>query len=248
MEEITVIVRNVVGDFRRTAEVPINMTFGYFREFVQQIASLSNVPCVLVLESNDTIMKDNDTFQNAGIESGSVFIITPKSEVLLSDLEPIICQIDNPNRATNSSEKIIVIDTNTGQQKRSFFAKNIKYYLIRNSKDESNFFNYNGLICRVQDFENDFNLDLKIDYRVSCEPGNEIKVAESLWDSSNPRQKIDRKIQTYIDVYFTYEDRTSNIISNFPIIMPRLKKSIIDEIDREIGLHIKLRITLPMDN
>lgn len=80
MSEITVTVRNVGGDFRKDAEVPTDMTFGDFRDKAQEIAGLSGVPCTLVLEKNNATMKDNDTFQRAGIQSGSVFVLTPEAE------------------------------------------------------------------------------------------------------------------------------------------------------------------------
>jgi hypothetical protein len=80
MEEITVTVRNVSGDFKKTTEVPLDMTFGDFRQAAQELAGLSTVPCTLVLEKTNKVMKDSDTFQSAGIQSGAGFILTPENE------------------------------------------------------------------------------------------------------------------------------------------------------------------------
>ncbi len=80
MEEITVTVKNLSGDFKKTTEVPLDMLLGDFREAAKELANLSNVPCTLVLEKSNKVMRDNDTFQSAGITSGSVFVLTPEAE------------------------------------------------------------------------------------------------------------------------------------------------------------------------
>lgn len=80
MEEITVSVRNPAGDFKTTTPVSLDMMLGDFRQGAQEKAGLSSVPCSLVLEKNNKVMRDNDTFQSAGISSGTVFILTPEAE------------------------------------------------------------------------------------------------------------------------------------------------------------------------
>jgi hypothetical protein len=80
MNQITVTVRNLSGDFRKTTDVPADMTLGDFKQAAQEMAGLSSVPCSLVLEKTNKVMRDSDTFESAGIESGSVFILTPEAE------------------------------------------------------------------------------------------------------------------------------------------------------------------------
>lgn len=80
MEQITVTVRNVSGDFRKTTEVTLDMTLGDFRQAAQEMAGLSTVPCTLVLEKTNKQMRDDDTFQSADIQSGAVFVLTPEAE------------------------------------------------------------------------------------------------------------------------------------------------------------------------
>jgi hypothetical protein len=80
MNQVTVTVRNLSGDFRKTTEVSSDMLLGDFRQAAQELAGLSTVPCSLVLEKTNKVMRDSDTFQGAGIESGSVFILTPEAE------------------------------------------------------------------------------------------------------------------------------------------------------------------------
>lgn len=78
MSDITVTVKNHSGDFRKIAEVQSNTIFGDFREVAQEISGLSNVPCVLVLEKTNEAMRDSDTFESVGIESGDVFVLIPE--------------------------------------------------------------------------------------------------------------------------------------------------------------------------
>ncbi len=80
MSQITVTVRNLSGDFRKTVDAPVDMILGEFKQAAQEVAGLSSVPCSLVLEKTNKVMRDSDTFQGAGIESGSVLILTPEAE------------------------------------------------------------------------------------------------------------------------------------------------------------------------
>ncbi|NJL57946.1 hypothetical protein HC928_24590 [bacterium] len=80
MNQVTVTVRNLSGDFRKTTDVSADMTLGDFKQAAQELAGLSSVPCSLVLEKTNKVMRDSDTFQGASIESGSVFILTPEAE------------------------------------------------------------------------------------------------------------------------------------------------------------------------
>lgn len=80
MEQITVTVRNLGGDFKKTTEVMLDLTLGDFREEAQKMAGLSTVPCTLVLEKTNKQMKDSETFQSADIQSGAVFILAPEAQ------------------------------------------------------------------------------------------------------------------------------------------------------------------------
>jgi hypothetical protein len=84
MNQITVTVRNHTGDFRKTTDVPADMTFGDFKLAAQERAGMSQVPCNLILEKTNKVMRDSDTFEEAGIEPGSVFILVPEAEAAKS--------------------------------------------------------------------------------------------------------------------------------------------------------------------
>lgn len=76
MSGITVTVRNLSGNFRKTTEVDLDMRLGDFRQAAQELEGKSGVICHLVLEKNNKQVNEDDTFVSAGIESGTVFILT----------------------------------------------------------------------------------------------------------------------------------------------------------------------------
>ena len=80
METITVTVKTVNGDFKKTTEVPLDMLIQDFKEQAQELANLSAVPCDLILEKTNKILRGSDTFQGAGIQSGSLLTLTPNAE------------------------------------------------------------------------------------------------------------------------------------------------------------------------
>lgn len=80
MEKVTVTVKTVEGNFRRSAEVPLDMLLGEFRQESQIVANISSLHCCLVDQKNK-LLQDGDTFQSAGIQSGDLITLMPVYEV-----------------------------------------------------------------------------------------------------------------------------------------------------------------------
>jgi hypothetical protein len=80
MNQITVTVKNLSGDFRKTTDVPLDMTLGDFRQEAAQIAGLSGIPSCLIEEETNKVVRDNLTFNELGIQDGAVFILIPEAE------------------------------------------------------------------------------------------------------------------------------------------------------------------------
>lgn len=80
METITVTVRTVDGNFKKTTDVPLDMLIQDFKEQAQELANLSSVPCELILDRTNKVLRGSDTFQGAGIQSGSLLTLTPNAE------------------------------------------------------------------------------------------------------------------------------------------------------------------------
>ena len=54
------------------------MSLEGFKQAAQELAGLSDVPCVLVFQKTNKVMKESNSFQSAAIESGAVFILVPE--------------------------------------------------------------------------------------------------------------------------------------------------------------------------
>ncbi|TAG90174.1 MAG: hypothetical protein EAZ09_23165 [Oscillatoriales cyanobacterium] len=79
METVTVTVRTVDGNFKKSVEVPLDMLLGDFREEAQRVASLASVHCYLVGRNNQ-LLQDSDNFESAGIQSGDLITLMPVCE------------------------------------------------------------------------------------------------------------------------------------------------------------------------
>lgn len=80
MNQVTVTVRNLSGDIRKTTDVLADMTLGDFKQAAQVLIGLADTPCDLILEKTNKVMRDSDTFQSAGIEPKTVFVLAPHAE------------------------------------------------------------------------------------------------------------------------------------------------------------------------
>lgn len=78
--EIPVTIKTIDGTFKQPVDVPTDMTVGELRDAAQDKASLLSVPCDLVRDKTDQVLRENDTIANAGIESGDLLILTPRAE------------------------------------------------------------------------------------------------------------------------------------------------------------------------
>ena len=80
MQQITVSVRNLAGDFRKTTEVPLDMKVGDFKQAAAELAGLPGLSILLVEEGTDKLVQDDQTFGELGIKDGSIFILCPEAE------------------------------------------------------------------------------------------------------------------------------------------------------------------------
>jgi hypothetical protein len=80
METITITIRSVDGTFKKTTDVPLDMVIGDLLEAAREMANLLQVPCDLILDKNSQILREGDTVQSAGIQSGALLTLTPRAE------------------------------------------------------------------------------------------------------------------------------------------------------------------------
>jgi hypothetical protein len=79
MKELRVTVKTASEDFSHTASVPAIMNCGAFKQGAKAKAGLK-MPCDLMLEKNQQVLSDADTFESANVPNGSILILTPLAE------------------------------------------------------------------------------------------------------------------------------------------------------------------------
>jgi len=78
--EVSVTIKTIDGTFKQAVDIPIDMTVGELRDAAQEKANLLSVPCDLVRDKTDQVLRENDTVANARIESGDLLILAPRAE------------------------------------------------------------------------------------------------------------------------------------------------------------------------
>lgn len=73
-ETITVTIKTVNGTFKKSVDVPLDMSIQDLREGAQEQANLSSVPCYL-LDSQNNALSESDTVQNAGIKNDATLTL-----------------------------------------------------------------------------------------------------------------------------------------------------------------------------
>lgn len=78
--EIPITIRTIDGTFKQPVDVPTDMTVGELRDAAQEKANLLAVPCDLIRDRTEQILRANDTIESAGIQSGDLLILAPRAE------------------------------------------------------------------------------------------------------------------------------------------------------------------------
>jgi hypothetical protein len=162
----------------------------------------------------------------------------------VNSIDRVIRKVSADTKAKPSTEKIVIIDKKKGKalQKKNFWNVDVAYYLVSNTEDASNRAERQGFICTVTDIANDRKIALSVSYWVSCEPGNEETVAESLYSDNSPGTELDRKIEKWI-AKFTRND-AAKFIDGYSVQLAELREFVKSNIKQETGLNIDLKLTL----
>ena len=81
METITVTVKTLDGQFKKTTDVPLDMLIQDFKEQAEELANLPGPNNRLYFNrKNNRVLEDTETFQSAGIQSGDTLTLTPLPE------------------------------------------------------------------------------------------------------------------------------------------------------------------------
>lgn len=160
---------------------------------------------------------------------------------LINILGPVIRKVDSIPKLSSKSEKIVIFNkkdkTILDKKPWSLFSGgNIELYRISTSA----YANYKGLSVSIEDFESNRKIGLLIDYRASCESGNEEQLVLGLCSDVPPGLNLNRRIERWI-AQLT-RDSSSEFIDNFVSRINWLKRELQREAE-DIGLRLEIRIS-----
>lgn len=159
-------------------------------------------------------------------------------------LDKVIRKVNEKTKPQFNTEEVVIIDKKTGNSipKKPLFGGNFGFYLVSNNDDPNNIAEREGLICKIKDFSSDLEIELNINYRVSCDPTYEKKVAEALHSEDSLENEMDKKVHRWI-AKFTQKN-TTDFINNCITLIPELTEYVKFEIEKEVGVNINLKVTL----
>lgn len=159
-------------------------------------------------------------------------------------LKTVIEEITSAVPLTSSAEKIITIDVALKKAvPRKRLLRTAKIFLVRNSSDGRS-----GAECtlppiQIRDFNNDRSVAVSIDYFATCDPGNEEKIAECLFDGPHPGAVLNEKINRYLVDYVAH--RPAEFIDNYFHKQSDLQSYIATRVHQELGLTLRVKVKLP---
>lgn len=164
-----------------------------------------------------------------------------------NSLSPIIRLVTAKDSGDNYSSHIVIVDCSTNSpkiiNKAPFFKKgNLKYFLVSNTNDQRNVANCDGMVCRVNDFKNQLNADLKIRYQVSCLPENKNQVALALCKGIRPEHVLTNLIERWVREYTN--NREGNFLENLDEELHPLETDLRQKALVEAGLTLSPVVSL----
>jgi hypothetical protein len=106
-------------------------------------------------------------------------------------LDTVIQKVDSSTKSDSKAQKIVIVDGKTRKaidKPPLLWRGDCRYYLVSNNSDVRNI--ARGEVKDVQLQDLNHKVSLLVNYEVSCNPGNEKKVAESVFDLSHPPSEI----------------------------------------------------------
>jgi hypothetical protein len=161
-------------------------------------------------------------------------------------LDRVIRQVASDTVISAPDEKLVTIDIALRKaitRKRLFHAA--KYFVVTNNSASCT-----GAECvvppiEIKDFKHDRTVALRIHYHVHCNPGNEQKVAENLFDGPHPGAVLNGLIRKYLMEYIGHQP--AEFIDQFYERQSDLQSVISQKAYHEIGLNVLVKFSFEGD-
>ncbi len=165
-----------------------------------------------------------------------------------------ISEADASKHISSSSKKLVMIDAKTrkilDKKPRFSFGHQIEFFLVSNENDPRNVVKSNILGFSIEDFTNDRNIGISVNYEVSCPAGQgkEEEVALALFDNSAETVGVvfEGKLISWLKEYISSKIKFSEFTTNYSQQLSDLQIYAVNEA-RKIGLNLRLRLALELD-
>ena len=171
---------------------------------------------------------------------------------ILDNLIRRISENEASKMGVSTTEKQVIIDEKTKEvlDKKPLFAfsRQLAFFLVYNENDIRNVAQSNIKGFVIDDFATKRKISISIEYKVSCSPGNENKVALNLFDGSTntPGVVFENKLFSWLKAYaeknIKFNDFTTKYTQNLLDL-----GSYAESEAKKIGLTLRLRLSLELD-
>ena len=171
---------------------------------------------------------------------------------ILDNLIRRISENEASKMGVSTTEKQVIIDEKTQEvlDKKPLFAfsRKLVFFLVYNENDIRNVAQSNIKGFVIDDFATKRKISISIEYKVSCSPGNENKVALNLFDGSTntPGVVFENKLFGWLKAYaeknIKFNDFTTKYTQNLLDL-----GSYAESEAKKIGLTLRLRLSLELD-
>jgi len=156
-------------------------------------------------------------------------------------MDPVIRRVASAIKPSSEAERLIIIDKKTRKaiEKKPLFG-DVRYYIVSNNSESWNYADDKISGLKLSNFDN--SVEVSIHYRVECEPGDEEKIAEALYDGDHPGARLNNLITNWL-TQFSQPDLLQFLKTYFSDAA-ELPNYLSDRAYKETGLKLKARISL----
>jgi hypothetical protein len=163
-----------------------------------------------------------------------------------------LSEADASKYTSSSTKRLVIIDAKTKQvlEKKPLITlgRQLEFLLVSNENDPRNVAESNISGFSIGDFATDRRIGVSVKYQVSCPAGYEKRVALALFDDSTntPGVVFEGKLINWLKDYTSRKIKFNDFTTKYSEQLENLQVDAVEQA-REIGLNLRLRLSLELD-
>ncbi|WLE95788.1 MAG: hypothetical protein QTN59_14010 [Candidatus Electrothrix communis] len=167
-----------------------------------------------------------------------------------STIDAIFRKIESPDSTviSSSTDQIIAIDVQSGQIVQHQNQRTGIRGIFRLGQREVWYYRVSSqnvaecrTLCPVNDIDEKISINIQVIYSVRCHPGNESKVATTLYKENNPGEILRKAIMGWVD---NFVQSRAGFIQNYFQLRNELREHICLKAQLDFGLTLQINLTL----